>query len=215
LHMPKVINFPRLASSYPSEHSTGSATHKKSQRASVVPLRSQRPKTLGGYAPAETTSQPVDEADLGLAPWRPDRPKWKKSGLCPEALAFPELIMDYKSMQPWITEQLTPAVEARRIAYVSAGRPKEPIGPAAYRAAFIKRIRAARALYTDSPPEMAKALGVERDTYYRYEKRLMMPHHLIPRFCEITGVTIQWLLEGPDRAKAMAPHLPATGTDSR
>jgi hypothetical protein len=118
-------------------------------------------------------------------------------------------------MQPWITEQLTPALEARRIALVSVGRPKEPVGPAAYRAAFIKRVRAARALYTESPPEMAKALGVERDTYYRYEKRLMMPHHLIPRFCEITGVTVQWLIEGPGAARAMSQNLPATGTDSR
>lgn len=118
-------------------------------------------------------------------------------------------------MQQWITEQLTPAQEARRIAQMSAGRPKEPVGPAAYRTAFIKRVRAARALYTDSPPEMAKALGVERDTYYRYEKRLMMPHHLLPRFCEITGVTVQWLIEGPAAARAMNTPHSATGTDSR
>jgi len=118
-------------------------------------------------------------------------------------------------MQPWITEQLTPGAEARRIAHVSVGRPKEPVGPAAYRTAFIKRVRAARALYTENPPEMAIALGVERDTYYRYEKRLMMPHHLIPRFCEITGVTVQWLIEGPAAARAMSQQLPQTGTDPR
>jgi hypothetical protein len=123
--------------------------------------------------------------------------------------------MDDKSMQLWTNDQLTSGAEARRIAHVTAGRPKEPVGPAAYRAAFIKRVRAARALYTENPPEMALALGVERDTYYRYEKRLMMPHHLIPRFCEITGVTVQWLIEGPEAARAMRQPMTATGTESR
>jgi hypothetical protein len=205
----------RGPSSSLAAHSAYSAGHTRGRRACVVPFRLRDPTIHSGCARAGTTSQPVDGADQGPAPWRIDRPKSRKSDLCLEGLAFPELIMDYKSMQQWTTEQLTPAGEARRIAHVSVGRPKEPVGPAAYRTAFIKRVRAARALYTDSPPEMAAALGVERDTYYRYEKRLMMPHHLIPKFCEITGVTVTWLMEGPAVARAMGHNLPATGSDSR
>jgi hypothetical protein len=213
--MAMVIHPPLARWRYREGRSGGSVARKKSQPSCVVPLRSPRPKTQAGCAPAGTTSQPVDGGDKGLVPSQPGRPKSEKSDLCLEGLAFRELIMDDKSMQQWITEQLTPAQEARRIAQVSVGRPKEPVGPAAYRTAFIKRVRAARALYTDSPPEMALALGVERDTYYRYEKRLMMPHHLLPRFCEITGVTVQWLIEGPAAARAMSQPHAATGSDHR
>lgn len=61
---------------------------------------------------------------------------------------------------------------------------------------------------------MAVALGVERDTYYRYEKRLMLPHHLMPKFCEITGVTLEWLINGPSAASSSHALRSATGTDS-
>ncbi len=208
-----VINWP--GRSCPAGRSGGSVARGKAQRPSTWLARSRARKTPAGFGPAETTSQPADKGDQGLWPSQPESPRWQKPEICPEALTFHDSTMDYKSMQPWTSEQLTPRASALRIAPVSPGRPKEPVGPAAYRDAFIKRIRAARALYTDSPPEMAKALGVERDTYYRYEKRLMMPHHLIPRFCEITGVTVQWLIEGPAAARAMQSSYPATGTDSR
>jgi DNA-binding XRE family transcriptional regulator len=79
----------------------------------------------------------------------------------------------------------------------SPGRPKKTLAPTAYEEAFRKRVRAARALYTEEPKEMARALGVREDTYYRYETRTMLPHHLIPRFCELTGVTVEFLINGP------------------
>jgi DNA-binding XRE family transcriptional regulator len=110
-------------------------------------------------------------------------------------------------MQAWINEQLTSGASPRTI--VAVGRPKETTSPTTYRSQFFKRVRAARALYTENPPEMAKALGVPRDTYYRYEERTMLPHHLIPRFCEITGVTVDWLMRGPAAAQAMQHHKTA------
>lgn len=76
------------------------------------------------------------------------------------------------------------------------GRPRK-VTPSAYEEAFRRRVRAARALYTDEPKEMARALGVREDTYYRYETRTMLPHYLMPRFCEITGVTVDYLINGP------------------
>lgn len=103
-------------------------------------------------------------------------------------------------MQTWIDSQLTPVPERRTI--VQVGRPKDTVSPATYNTQFINRVRAARALYTNEPKEMARALGVREDTYYRYEKRTMLPHHLMPRFCEITGVTIDWLINGPRKVEA-------------
>lgn len=77
------------------------------------------------------------------------------------------------------------------------GRPRKQMAPSAYEEAFRRRVRNARALYTEEPKTMARALGVREDTYYRYETRTMLPHHLIERFCELTGVTVDWLMKGP------------------
>jgi hypothetical protein len=134
-----------------------------------------------------------------------------KSRICREALALRELIMDDKSMQPWTNLQLTLPEPGRTIRVV--GRPKEKLSPAAYREAFYRRIRTAREFYTEEPGIMAEALGVPPGTYTRYETRTMMPHHLIPRFCQLTGVTTDWLFFGPTAARALPSTRPATGTD--
>jgi hypothetical protein len=120
--------------------------------------------------------------------------------------------MDDKSMQAWTNLQLTLPEPPRTIRVV--GRPNEPSSPAAYRAAFFKRVRTAREFYSESPQDMAKALNVPYGTYTRYETRTMLPHHLIPRFCQITGVSADWLFYGPTAARALSSARPATGTDS-
>ena len=207
--MAHVINWPgRGRSSYPSAHSTDSVARKRGRLASVVPLRSRDPRTHWGFAPSGTTSQPAGEADQGLGPSRPGTPK---SDLCPEGLAFCELIMDDKSMQAWTNLQLTLPEPPRKIRVV--GRPNEPSSPAAYRAAFFRRVRTARELYSDSPQGMAKVLGIPAGTYTRYETRTMLPHHLVPRVCQITGVSTEWLFYGPTAARAISSTRPATGTD--
>jgi len=61
---------------------------------------------------------------------------------------------------------------------------------------------------------MADALGIPAGTYTRYETRTMMPHHLIPRFCQITGVTTDWLFYGPTSARAIVSPRALTGTDN-
>jgi DNA-binding XRE family transcriptional regulator len=107
--------------------------------------------------------------------------------------------MDDKSMQSWTTMELTLAPVPGTIFGMDKpiGRPRKPMAPTAYEEAFRRRVRAARALYTEEPKEMARALGVREDTYYRYETRTMLPHHLIERFCQITGVTVDYLIKGP------------------
>lgn len=206
--MGKVLNWPSPASSCRAGHSADSVEQPRQLPACVVPLRSPRPKTPGVCAPAGTTSQRSDKAGRAHGPSQPVSPR---SRICPEALAFGELIMDDKSMQPWTNLQLTLPEPIRTIRVV--GRPKEQSSPAAYRAAFFKRVRTARELFSDSPQDMAHALGIPAGTYTRYETRTMLPHHLIPRFCQITGVTAEWLFYGPAMARALPSSRPATGTD--
>ena len=62
---------------------------------------------------------------------------------------------------------------------------------------------------------MADALGIPAGTYTRYETRTMMPHHLIPRFCQLTGVNADWLFFGPTLARALPATRVLTGTDNR
>lgn len=207
-----VINWPGTGPSSPAARSDHSRPRAKGRHPSVVPFRSRAQMTPGGFALAGTTSRLVDKAAQGLGPFQPGSPIWPKSEICPEALALRDSIMDDKSMQAWSTLQLTPADAHRTIVGV-AGRPTKPTTPAAYRAQFFERVRTARKLYTDKPPVMAEAMGIDKGTYYRYETRLMMPHHLIPLFCEITGVTADWLIKGPSAARAIHHHRQATGTD--
>jgi hypothetical protein len=203
-----IINGPWRVPSYRAGRSNGSAERRKGQHACVAPSRSRGPKTPGEYAPVGTTSQLSDAEGQDHGPSQPVSPK---SRLCPEALALRELIMDDKSMQEWTSLQLTLPELPRTIRVV--GRPNESSSPAAYRAAFFKRVRTAREFYSDSPQEMAKALGIPYGTYVRYETRTMLPHHLIPRFCQITGVSADWLFHGPSAARALSSQRPATGTD--
>lgn len=209
--MSVVIHPPLARWRYREARSGDSAPRKRSQPASVVHLQSRRPRTQAGYDPAETTSQLVDGGDKGRGPSRPARPKSRKSDLCPEALAFGELIMDDKSMQQWTNLQLTLPVPHRTIRVV--GRPPDKLSPAAYREAFYERVRTARKLYTEEPGIMAEALNIPAGTYTRYETRTMMPHHLIPRFCQLTGVNADWLFFGPTAARALPSTRALTGTD--
>ena len=106
--------------------------------------------------------------------------------------------MDDKSMQSWSTMELTLVPAAGTIFGMDkpAGRPRKPMTPTAYEEAFRRRVRTARALRTEEPKEMARLLGVREDTYYRYETRTML-HYMIERFCQLTGVTVDWLIKGP------------------
>lgn len=138
-------------------------------------------------------------------PRGPFRPAWARdqrlvqSTIWKNGVAFPDLIMDDKSMQSWSSMELTLVPVAGTIFGMDkpTGRPRKPLTPTAYEEAFRRRVRNARALRTDEPKEMARLLGVREDTYYRYETRTMLPHYMIERFCQLTGVTVDWLIKGP------------------
>jgi DNA-binding XRE family transcriptional regulator len=102
-------------------------------------------------------------------------------------------------MQVWITGSLT-----------GMGRPftlcdvTNPYTPTTYRKAFVQRVRAARTLASKEPAEMAKLLGVRKDTYHRYETRTLLPHYLLEKFCDLTGQELIWLVTG--RHQRPEPH---------
>jgi hypothetical protein len=78
----------------------------------------------------------------------------------------------------------------------------------AYKTAFMARVTAARKLrFTQQA--MAESLGMEQDSYKQYETRSLMPHHLIPRFCTICGVSTDWLITGKGAGPAVQPVLEA------
>lgn len=66
----------------------------------------------------------------------------------------------------------------------------------AYNAAFCERTTAARLGTGMSIAEMARALGVNKDTYAKTEKRGPLPHYLIERFCRLANVDLHYLVTG-------------------
>jgi DNA-binding XRE family transcriptional regulator len=75
----------------------------------------------------------------------------------------------------------------------------------AYKAAFLGRVAAARLLRFETQDPAATAIGLAQDTYKQYETRSLMPHHLIPRFCAICGVSTEWLISGKGAGPAVMP----------
>ena len=73
--------------------------------------------------------------------------------------------------------------------------------PTGYKAAFIRRIRDARKAIDYTQERMAQELGVPQDQYKHYEKRTILPHHLIPAFCKITGFHPWFILTGQPAAR--------------
>src|SRR5947207_8920261 len=59
---------------------------------------------------------------------------------------------------------------------------------------FRARIRAARRARVLSQADVARALGISRSAYARYETRTSLPHHLIEDFVELTGADFHELL---------------------
>ncbi|MBU0795063.1 MAG: helix-turn-helix domain containing protein [Alphaproteobacteria bacterium] len=49
---------------------------------------------------------------------------------------------------------------------------------------------------------MAKALGIDHQTYAKYEFRSPLPQKHVEQFCLIAGVSIEWLFTGEERKRA-------------
>lgn len=62
-----------------------------------------------------------------------------------------------------------------------------------YDKAFINRVRVARESAGLTRDDVADHLGIKKDTYARYELKIMMPHHLLPKFAALTNVSLAYL----------------------
>lgn len=103
--------------------------------------------------------------------------------------------------------------ESRRITYPvtksNSKRTIRPMGRGTTQADFVedfcRRIRAAREMagYGDRD-EFARLMGIEKDTYFRYETRTPLPHRYIPRFLELTGADAQILFTGSRKEQKKA-----------
>ena len=65
-----------------------------------------------------------------------------------------------------------------------------------YKQRFMARVAAARIARNLKQWQIAEALGMPQDKYKQYEKRSLLPHHLIGRFCILTSVDPVWLVTG-------------------
>lgn len=65
-----------------------------------------------------------------------------------------------------------------------------------YKQRFMERVAAARIARNLKQWQIAEALGMPQDKYKQYEKRSLLPHHLIGRFCILTSVDPEWLVTG-------------------
>lgn len=80
----------------------------------------------------------------------------------------------------------------------------ENLAESAWRDAFRRRLKEARG--TRSQQDMADLLCISRDAYAKYEaaRASAMPIRLLPKFCKICGITLEWLIEGERPAKTKA-----------
>lgn len=93
-----------------------------------------------------------------------------------------------------------------------AGPGRRILTPASFKRAFMERTKAARIQAGFSYAQIAERLSEEAgrpvvaDSYRKWEKTALLPHDLIPAFCELTRVHPLYLLEGPPIADSAPPR---------
>jgi hypothetical protein len=103
-------------------------------------------------------------------------------------------LTDYLSVQERTEKQVTPLF--RQLTMLDMKGTRKASTPSQWRDQFIERVKAARIVSGQKPIEVAAALGVNLDTYNRWETRALLPHHLVMPFCTITGADPVMLLTG-------------------
>lgn len=121
-----------------------------------------------------------------------------------EGLHKAHVLTDYLSVQAGTEKQVTPLF--RQLTMLDMKGTRKASTPRQWRDDFISRVKAARIVSGKKPVEIAAALGVNLDTYNRWESRALLPHHLVMDFCKITGADPVMLLTGApfDLGKALA-----------
>jgi transcriptional regulator with XRE-family HTH domain len=61
---------------------------------------------------------------------------------------------------------------------------------------FCARVKLARERRGLTQEEVANVLDIAQGLYKHYESRSPLPHHLIPKFCLLCAISIDWLYTG-------------------
>ncbi len=79
----------------------------------------------------------------------------------------------------------------------------EKLADSQWREEFRQRLKTARRPRTQAV--MAELLGITQTTYSKYEaeRASQMPTRLLPLFCKICGVSLEWLIEGAEPVAEM------------
>lgn len=88
---------------------------------------------------------------------------------------------------------------------------RKPYIPADFSRQFRARTKLCREAAGYSQGAIAKRLGIERDTYAKYESRSPLPHHLVAPFVALTGVSYDYLFAG----KAASPPVASDDNDQQ
>lgn len=88
------------------------------------------------------------------------------------------------------------------------GLDTEIIAETEWREGFRERLRHAQGGRTQET--MAKLLGISRDAYAKYVggRKSVMPVRLLPKFCAICDVSLDWLIEGDTKVAAQRKAQP-------
>jgi hypothetical protein len=167
-------------------------------------LDHRRPCALGNPLPLQP---PVDRVMLLIQGGRQSRIRGlgtENRKYVVKGLHKPPYLTDYLSVQERTEKQVTPLF--RQLTMLDMKGQRKASTPREWRKEFILRVKAARIVSGRKPVEVAAELGVNLDTYNRWETRALLPHHMVMPFCRITGADPMMLLTGSpfDLGKALA-----------
>ncbi len=66
------------------------------------------------------------------------------------------------------------------------------VSPARFKKEFCARVRVARIAAGFQPEDVASQIGVPVDTWRRYERRTLLPHHHLPTICALFRVNVDY-----------------------
>lgn len=85
----------------------------------------------------------------------------------------------------------------RELRQLKLRQPYTAISPTEYKAGFQQRLRAARERAGFTQEKMAELLGIAQGKYAKYERRSLLPHRYVGRFCELTQTECKFLFSSP------------------
>lgn len=96
-------------------------------------------------------------------------------------------------------------------------RTMRPMGksttPGSFKREFCQRLKAARIMAGMEQADVAKELGLLPNTYSKYEKRSLLPHHLMLKACEFLHVDLDYLYGAAPARSAKGREAPESAIE--